>query len=368
MGHSSRSIALAREFAAAGHEVHFGAYGYSRDFIGRKGFKTSEIPPEITIAGEGGDFNAKNTITATFKNWEYIPSRWGLVELRRLLEKERPDVIISDTYFMGVLSAKLQRIACYIILNQSNVEEYFKDEGLLSIAIAAAVKFFSAFIFRLADGIIIPDFHPPHTICRKNLFFNKNMAKKLFFSGPLPGRTSEETTAEELKHPHVLCSIGGFGHREPIFTKVIETARMDDSINYTLLSGPSVQPSDFQPVPDNVKILGFIDDQFPYLKACDLVIAPGGHSTMMEALSFGIPMITLPDLNHSEQQNNASVIEEDGLGIKLDYSTSAEEILESIGTILNDEKYKSRLEERKSMVQEMNGPEAIRLLLEEKFK
>jgi UDP:flavonoid glycosyltransferase YjiC (YdhE family) len=33
----SRCIALARELLSAGHEVHFGAYGYSQELIERKG-------------------------------------------------------------------------------------------------------------------------------------------------------------------------------------------------------------------------------------------------------------------------------------------------------------------------------------------
>jgi uncharacterized protein (TIGR00661 family) len=140
---------------------------------------------------------------------------------------------------------------------------------------------------------------------------------------------------------------------------------MDNSINYTLLSGPSVDPESLGTLPENVIILKFINDQFPYMKASDLVIAPGGHSTMMEALSFGVPMITVPDKKHNEQQNNALVIEDDGLGKKMDYSASPEEILENIKLLINDEKYRNKLSEMKELAVELNGPRAVRLLVEE---
>jgi uncharacterized protein (TIGR00661 family) len=361
LGHTSRCISIGRELVSAGHDVHFGAYGYSKELIERKGFKTHEVPSEITLVGKAGSLNLKKSILATFKRGQFL----GLIKIRKLLKKTRPDVVISDSYFMGMISAKSRSIPCYLIVNQSNMEEFFKGKGISSRIIVEIVKKSYIGMFRIADKIIIPDFPLPHTICRKNLEFKKDIWKKVFFSGPLIGKTFEETTAEELERPHVLCTVGGFGYREPIFRKVIEAAGMDKSINYTLLSGPSVDPESLGTLPENVTILKFIDDQFPYMKASNLVIAPGGHSTMMEALSFGVPMISVPDKKHNEQQNNAFVIEEDGLGKKLDYSASPEEILENIRLLIDDEKYSNELAGMREMAVELNGPGAVRLMVEE---
>ena len=364
LGHASRCISIAKELMSSGDEVQVGAYGYSRELIERKGFSTHEIPPEITIVGKAGSLDIRKTIIATFRKWELRPSKWGLVELRKLLNSQKPDVVISDSYFMGVLSAKLHGTPCYIIVNQSDMEEFFKGKSVSSKLLAEIVKIFCKGMFKLADGIIIPDYRTPHTICRKNLKFGEKMNRKIFFSGPLVSKNFEETVARELKRPHVLCTIGGFGHREPIFRKVIEAAGLDSSINYTLLSGPNVDPESLGILPENVTILKFIDDQFPYMKASDLVIAPGGHSTMMEALSFGVPVISVPDQKHSEQQNNALVIEEDGLGKMMGYSASPEEILENIRLLISDEKYRNKLTEMRKVAEELSGPKAIRSLVE----
>jgi UDP-N-acetylglucosamine--N-acetylmuramyl-(pentapeptide) pyrophosphoryl-undecaprenol N-acetylglucosamine transferase len=367
LGHTSRCISIGKEMISSGHEVYFAAYGYSMDFIERKDFIAHKIPPEITLIGKAGFLNVKKSILATFKNWEYMPSRWGLIKLRKLLKEIKPDVVISDSYFMGILSARLHTIPCYIIVNQSDMEEFFKGKSLSSKILAEIVKLFCTGMFKVADGVIIPDYPLPHTVCRKNLEFKENIQKKVFFSGPLISKTFEETTAKELKRPHVLCTIGGFGHRKPIFRKVIEAAGMDNSINYTLLSGPSVDPSDFDTIPDNVHIHEFIEDQFPYMKASDVIIAPGGHSTMMEALSFAVPMITIPDKNHSEQQNNAFIIEKDGLGKKLDYSASPEDILKNIRILIDDERYRNKLIEMRELAVKLNGPVAVRMIVEEHY-
>ena len=363
LGHTSRCISIGKEMKSAGHDVHFGAYGYSRELVERMGFNTHEIPSEITLVGKAGSLNMKMSILATFKRGQFL----GLIKLRKLLKRTKPDVVISDSYFMGMLSAKSRSMPCYLIVNQSNMEEFFRGKGVSSKILAEIVKKFYNGMFKIVDKVIIPDFPLPHTVCRNNLKFKKKIWKKVFFCGPLIGKTFKETEVEELNRPHVLCTIGGFGYREAIFRKVIEAAGMDSSINYTLLSGPSVEPSDLGTVPENVKILKFIEDQFPYMKASDVIIAPGGHSTMMEALSFGIPMITIPDQKHSEQQNNALVIEEDDLGRKLGYFASPEDILQNIRLLLDDEKYRNELNEMREMAEELNGPVAVRLMLEDKF-
>lgn len=67
LGHTSRCISIGRELVRAGHDVHFGAYGYSRELIDHKGFVTHEVPPEITLVGKAGSLNMKKSILATFK-------------------------------------------------------------------------------------------------------------------------------------------------------------------------------------------------------------------------------------------------------------------------------------------------------------
>ena len=49
LGHTSRCLALGKEFLAAGHEVHFGAYGYSKEMVEKTGYSAHEIPSEIKL-------------------------------------------------------------------------------------------------------------------------------------------------------------------------------------------------------------------------------------------------------------------------------------------------------------------------------
>ena len=298
LGHTSRCLALGKEFLAAGHEVHFGAYGYSKELVEKAGYKAHEIPSEIKLVGKAGTLDFTGSIEATLKNAHIL----GGPKLLKLIRDIDPDIVISDSYYLGTLAAFTLRIPVYLIINQSNMEEFFKNRGVPLRILGELTRKFYNQIFEKVDKIIIPDYPLPYTVCRKNLSFTPKIQEKLFYSGPLVKEKYEDVEEIPLKKPHVVSLIGGFGYREPIFRKVLETAKLDPSINYTLISGPSLDPSKLSDLPENVQLLEFIKDTYPYLRSSEAVIAPGGHSTIMEALSFGIPILSFPDKGHSEQE------------------------------------------------------------------
>ena len=363
LGHTSRCLALGKEFLTAGHEVHFGAYGYSKEMVEKTGYEANEIPSEIKLVGKAGTLDFTGSIEATLKNADIL----GGPKLLKLIKDRDPDVVISDSYYLGALSAFTLRIPVYLIINQSNMEDFFKNRGVPLRILGKITKGFYNQIFEKVDKIIIPDYPLPYTVCKKNLSFTPKIEEKLFYSGPLVKEKYEEVEEIPLQKPHIVSLIGGFGYREPIFRKVLETAKLDTSIYYTLISGPSFDPSKITDLPENVQLLKFIKDTYPYLKSSDAVIAPGGHSTIMEALSFGIPILSFPDKGHSEQENNAAVIEEEGYGRMLSYSTPPEVILECIREVLEEKKYRNKTERLRRLARELDGPNAVRKMLEKEL-
>lgn len=363
LGHTSRCLALGKEFLTAGHEVHFGAYGYSKEMVEKTGYEANEIPSEIKFVGKAGTLDFTGSIEATLKNADIL----GGPKLLKLIKDRDPDVVISDSYYLGALSAFTLRIPVYLIINQSNMEDFFKNRGVPLRILGKITKGFYNQIFEKVDKIIIPDYPLPYTVCKKNLSFTPKIEEKLFYSGPLGKEKYEEV--EEIPHqkPHIVSLIGGFGYREPIFRKVLETAKLDTSIYYTLISGPSFDPSKITDLPENVQLLKFIKDTYPYLKSSDAVIVPGGHSTIMEALSFGIPILSFPDKGHSKQENNAAVIEEEGYGRMLSYSTPPQVILECIRKVLEEKKYRNKTKRLRKLARGLDGPNAVRKMLEKEL-
>lgn len=126
LGHTSRCLALGKELLAAGHEIEFGgAYGYSRDLVEKTGYRIHEIPSEIKLVGKAGGFDLSGSIEATLKNARIL----GGPKVLKLIKDFKPDVVVSDSYYLGTLAAMLLNIPVYLIINQSNMEDFFKNRG-----------------------------------------------------------------------------------------------------------------------------------------------------------------------------------------------------------------------------------------------
>jgi uncharacterized protein (TIGR00661 family) len=360
LGHTSRCIALGAELESVGHEVVFGAYGYSKDLVKKGGYDLREIPSEIKLVGKSGSLSMKDSVEATIRGAQIL----GGPRVLKMLAETKPDVVISDSYYLGIFAAKARGIPLNVIVNQTNMQEFFQNRGVPMKVLGELAKGFYTRVFEHVDRIIIPDFPPPYTISRRNLAYTEEMVGRIFYSGPLVRKKYEDVTQKRTKKPHILSMVGGFGYRESIFRSILEAAGMDRKIGYTLVSGPNVDLSRFGSLPGNVDVQPFIEDPFPYIKGSDAIIAPGGHSTMMEAMTFGKPLLSIPDMLHSEQENNASVLQEEGVGKRLSYHTPPSVILECIHEVIEDKRYLKNTTRLRRLAKGLNGPRAIRMLLE----
>ncbi|MDY6965682.1 MAG: glycosyltransferase family protein [Halobacteriota archaeon] len=317
LGHTSRSLTVGKELKNAGHEVLFSAYGYSKEHIKKAGFEAMEIPSEIKLVGESGSLSIVGSIAETFRRSQLK----GYSEVVDLVKKGESDVVISDSYFTAAVASKRQGIPLIFILNQTNLNGFFENRGIKLELAGRFVKWLADTVFKYTDRIIIPDFPPPFTVCERSLFLLPETVDKVEFVGPLVQERYDDCEVLDLKSPHIFALVGGFGYRKRLLESVISTAKMRDDLNFTLVTGPNVDSESLNDKPDNVDIQEYVMDVFPYIKSSDLVIAPGGHSTMMECLSFGRPILSFPDMLHTEQQNNAGRIYELKVGKQMSYFT-----------------------------------------------
>ncbi len=360
LGHTGRCISLANEFQAAGHDVFIGAYGYSRELIEKSGHVVSPIPQELKLTGSDGFLDLKSSIRATIG----AISLKNINIVQNLVKKVHPDVIISDGYYLGVLSAMRQKVPRCMIVNQSSMQDFFRDKGPIVRLAGTFVRIFYSWIYDHLDIIFVPDFAPPATICGSNLSFSGKVLDKVEFSGPLLRKRPGDVEPASLPHPHVLCSIGGFGYRLRIFRTLLEAARMDPGIHYTLIGGPDLDYDRLEDVPLNVDVRKLIPDPFPYYMSSDAVICTGGHGTLSEALSFGLPVISFPDRLHNEQHNNATRMENNGYGRKLSYQVFPDKLLETIRSLVYEDRFRLKAVELKEQARRLHGPAYVRQRLE----
>ncbi|WMW24374.1 glycosyltransferase [Methanolobus sediminis] len=361
LGHTGRCISLAAEMLNSGHTVFIGAYGYSQKLIEESGLIVEDIPRELSLSGKKGSFDLKSSIFSTVKGI----SLGNINSVTRLIERTKPDFVISDGYYSGIIAARRKKVPVCMIVNQSSMQDFFRGKGFTIGVVGFAVKKFYTWIYMNVNVIFVPDFAPPFTICGSNLSFPDEVKGKIRFCGPVLRKKYEKVIPiKDLKHPHVLCSIGGFGYRLQIFKTLLEAAKMDDSINYTLIGGPDLDYDLLEDVPENVDIRRLIPDPFPYYRSVDVVICTGGHGTITESLSYGLPVISFPDKSHNEQENNAKFIEDNGYGRRLSYSVTSEGLLQAIRTLIDDEKYRSNVSVLKEQALMSQGSTFIRKKLE----
>lgn len=346
LGHTSRSLAAGERLMKAGHEVVFCAYGYSKKHLEDNGYSVANIPSEIKLIGSAGSLNMKRSIWETIKRTDPV----AYPNVHRMVKKDAADAIISDSYFMGAIAAKMNRIPLLFMLNQTDQSSYFQNDGIGFKLVGRVVKEFQSTISKYVDHIIIPDYPPPYTICEKSVPLSKKLAEKIHFTGPLVRKSYDEVDAAALKKPHVLSFIGGFGYREKLLDNVIAAAQMREDHSFTLVAGPNADAEKFKNrACENVNVVGSLNNTLQYIKAADVIIAPGGHSTIMEALSFGKPILSFPDMSHPEQEKNAKRVHELGVGMHLSYFTPpctiAECIEEASDLKENCEKMRRRSEE-----------------------
>jgi uncharacterized protein (TIGR00661 family) len=362
LGHTGRCISLASETINEGHTVFIGAYGYSQKLIEESGHIVEEIPQELRLSGKKGSLDLKSSILSTAKGI----SLGNINSVTKLIERTKPDFVISDGYYTGIIAARRKKVPVCMIVNQSSMQDFFRNKGFLIGTLGYAVKRFYTWIYRNVDMIFVPDFAPPFTICGSNLSFPYEVKDKILFSGPvLRKKYKTVIPIKNLKRPHVLCSIGGFGYRLQIFKTLLAAAKMDESINYTLIGGPDLNYDLLEDVPGNVDIQRLIPDPFPYYRSADVVICTGGHGTITESLSYGLPVISFPDRSHNEQENNAQFIEDNGYGRRFNYSVKPEELLKAIRSLISDDKYRSNVSLLKEQALMSHGPTFIREKLEE---
>lgn len=341
-GHSSRALAIAKQLEP--DEVILGSYGYALKRLEQSNYPTVEISPEISFVGENGNFDIGLTI---LKN-----SSWP-VAINKLIKEEKNIIqnygvtcVVSDSRSAPVFSAHKLGLPCILLTNQTTfapffeveikdlekslIEKSFKDwlrTGTKAVLTNAAEPFVLKVVedwLSAADEIFIPDLPPPYSLSLPLLCNETFVKKKQRFIGPLLPwswksltETYDKSFLPFIYHNYkkkIVCTLGGHKYRKPLFDTVVLLAKKMPDILFIVLSNFK---SDLK-LP-NLYLVGFVDNPSEYYLNADLVISQAGHSTSMELLTLGIPILVVPDSSQVEQLSNAKRLCELGVATKISY-------------------------------------------------
>jgi len=94
-------------------------------------------------------------------------------------------------------------------------------------------------------------------------------------------------------------------------------------------------------IPDNVKIVPYLDDMLSVMKRTDLMVTRAGASTIAEITAIGIPSILIPSpyVTHNHQYKNAKVLEDKGASIIIEEDKlDGKVLIKTIDEVLKDQK------------------------------
>jgi UDP-N-acetylglucosamine--N-acetylmuramyl-(pentapeptide) pyrophosphoryl-undecaprenol N-acetylglucosamine transferase len=351
-GHSSRALALARQFRPG--EILIASYGYALERIRSFDYPSVEVSQEVKFVGSEGHFDVGKTILSN-------PARalgfnQIVMEEMDIIKRHGITLVVADGRMAPVLAAERLDIPCIVLTNQSAFYPFFERDSALVKLFGRSFEWVMKLWLSSAEEILIPDFPPPNTVCLPNLSDNYQVKKRTRFVGPLVAWQAHEVTpvAKPGENPLIVASLGGHEYRRPLFDAVLEAARRSSDLDFIIISSFTAAN-----VPHNVQIHPFVKDAAPYFKAADLVITQAGHSTAMELLTLGKPSLIVPDSHQIEQENNARRMVELGVALSMAYDDLLDEtqapLREKIRQLLESPEFSERTRAFASMAAEIHG-------------
>ncbi len=348
LGHSSRILAIAREFDKK--NVCIGSYNYAYERLANAGYNCFKVPQELKLVGKKGTFDVRRTIIKNH-SWALKFNQMVSKEID-LIKKSGASCVVADGRLVPVIASDKLGLPCVALTNQSGFYPFFAQDSALIRVFGRSFDWIMKTWLSSAEEIMIPDFPPPYTVCLPNLSHNLKVMKRTRFTGPLVSWDRNEVECvERPSSPYIVVTLGGHAYRKPLLDTVVETAKILPDIRFDIFTSLETRG-----LPDNIRVISTVGSLAGYMKSADLIITQAGHSTAMELLTLGKPSLIVPDARQIEQENNASRMYELGVAETLGYDKLDKfEMAHSIKKVLNESKYIDSCENFANMAMDIQG-------------
>lgn len=376
LGHAGRCIAIARLFNKRGDNIVFSTYGEAIYFVKKAGFHVERVPKIMFYEKEDGTFDIRRTLSVgpkiIIKFFQQIGAEISL------MERYKPDVVVSDSRLSSVIAAKIMGFDSVLILHQLRIMiPHLKP---INRRIKQKIKNFVerlglemlGSLWNLSNVIVVPDFPPPYTIAKANVVPSSKYIKKLKLVGPIISRYPwdlplSEDIRRELDlddRPLIFAAMSGTIAEKKYITELLIKIFQDFPDRYNIIISKGLpNGNSYRRLKIGNKYLMIFDwaeNRYALLKACDILITRGGHNTVSEAIYYGKPMIIIPTPAHSEHQGIAKSMVEMGIAKSIQqHELSRESLLEAVEEILNSSEILSKVENIRRFAYNFNAIDTI---------
>gem|GEM_PF-336602 len=388
-GHVNPTLGLVAELRRAGHDVHFFSSEEFRESVLPTGVTFHAYPSVIGKAiAATAQIQAVADTSGTAAPKELAPLKRGLDEfsatfdsLYRELEHLKPDLMIVDFVSLaGRIIAdnlKVPQIKFYttyasnehydlmaasfakrepMTLDALNAAQQIIDTkctawGLKSLSLAKSLN-------TIADHnlVFLPRALQPH---------GDTFDERFHFVGPCFLPVSPHEASELIPQgdgPVLVVSLGSLFHEWPEFYQSVIAAFRDTDWRVVMSIGRQLKASDLGPIPRNVAIYPHIP-QVALLQHAALFISHGGMNSTMEALSYEVPLVVIPQIE--EQMITADNVVKMGLGMKLDRpKLTTPALAEAVATVYESKEIAAKVTAMSEAIHAAGGPRAVLKLVE----
>ena len=281
LGHVTRDIAIANHFQNI--STNFVTGSGAAKILKNLDFKVQNVynPPSFIV--ENGTL--KSPAKWLWNYYQYYKD--CKKKSQAIIQKDNPDLVISDEDFASLSVAQYMKIPTVLI---TDILETRFTKGFASFIEKKMNKSMQE-IIKKSDIVILPE--------------NGDDQDNIRRVGPIVRQTnfSREELREKLSFERktIVISIGGTDAGLFLIEKALESiTKINQDTEVILVSGPAVSKKF-----ENVRNLGFVDNLHELIFASDLLISLAGKSTIDEANAYGTPAIFIPIKGHFEQEDNA---------------------------------------------------------------
>lgn len=294
-------------------------------YIGTTDRMEAEIIPKEKIEYVGIEMKGMNRKNP-FKNIGVIRCFFGAVKkVKKTIRSFRPDIVVGvGGYITAPVLYAAKKSGCKTFIHEQNC-----IPGLSN-------KFLSRYADRI--GVSLKDslayFDP-----KKSVFTGNPRSEEIVAVKPVDKKTLGLSSSKKM----VLIVMGSLGSTT-MSDKMKEILPSFASKNYEVLfvTGKNYYEAyQKMKLPNNVKVVGYLDHMPAVMKRADLIVTRAGASTIAEITAIGLPSIMVPSpyVTHNHQMKNAESLKRQGATqIIEEKDFDQEHLLKEIELILEDQK------------------------------
>ncbi len=343
-GNFPPEIALVRRLTERGHEVRVMSHEPHADRVQEAG---AIFRPFVYVADRDSKSRSRERLTDEAERVEMIKNVWMNPDFSKDLlaevDRQRPDVLLVDaSTTMALIAAEQSGLPTVVLwhtlygafldspIGQTNPVQLramnaLREEVQLDPVSSSRDMFERAqlvFAFTYPSLDIVP----------------KPLAPNVHYVGPMVAQSSEAAPyriGERLPAglPLVLLSFSTTFQRQVEGLQKVLDALEPLPVRVLVTLGPAVAARELR-IPDNTIAEQHVDHR-RVLPQASLVVTHAGHSTVMAAVSHGVPMVCMP--MGRDQHIVASRVQAEGLGMTVSVDDTPEEIRAAIESVLRDE-------------------------------